>query len=250
MSFGESHSQSEGGSNTPEIDSGGEVWEPNGEKVRPEVTPPKDRLIEDRASDPQKIQEARREILGEIDEQGESARATQIQGDGAEQAIAELLSDRPEGTMRQAIASNTQKRYTEELFSGARRAVNLYKKFRDERILNALNIKVIEIAGEPCYVRYVPGREIYPTMGVSEPGNIAFVNDDLPELVKRSVTGHELFHCRDKRSKPGSIMNEIRAKVHDLITDPVALMAQEAYALINLKMTISNIVANFKENWE
>ena len=48
-------------------------------------------------------------------------------------------------------------------------------------------------------VKYISKSKLYPAFGdVDAKKQIAYVRKDLPKLVKRFVTQHELYHLRDK----------------------------------------------------
>ena len=84
--------------------------------------------------------------------------------------------------------------------------------------------EMVIIDAQPYFVQYVPKEEIWPAFGYAG-GNTAVVREDLPPLVKRFVTAHELYHLSDKIKFGGWVGSEIRANLIPGLKDPIGLTA-------------------------
>lgn len=87
---------------------------------------------------------------------------------------------------------------------------------------SATEMEIID--AQPYFVQYVPKDKIWPAFGYAG-GNTAVVREDLPLLVKRFVTAHELYHLSDKGKFGGWVGSEIRANLIPGLKDPIGLAA-------------------------
>ena len=78
-------------------------------------------------------------------------------------------------------------------------------------------------------VYYVPKEVISPAFGYAcgdpHEGKYAVVRDDLPNIAKRFVLQHELYHLADRYTWLGALGREIRANVAPGVTNPLGLAA-------------------------
>lgn len=72
-------------------------------------------------------------------------------------------------------------------------------------------------------IKYVSKQKLYPAFGESDiKKQIAYVRKDLPKIVKKFVTIHELYHLRD--SSKNWIWAEIKANFYAGIRQPLGFI--------------------------
>lgn len=132
----------------------------------------------------------------------------------------------PEGEKRESPLDPQEKQPTRpseqltQLLSQPEQTRQLTPDIQEERFTTEMEI----IDAQPYFVQYVPKEEIWPAFGYAG-RNTAVVREDLPPLVKRFVTAHELYHLSDKGKFGGWVGSEIRANLIPGLKDPIGLAA-------------------------
>lgn len=72
-------------------------------------------------------------------------------------------------------------------------------------------------------IKYVSKNKLYPAFGDSNiKTQTIWIRKDLPNVVKRFVKDHELYHLRDKSQNV--FWREVKANVHSAIIHPLGLI--------------------------
>jgi len=120
----------------------------------------------------------------------------------------------------------------DSLYGEMRELIRKSEQEQNDQSLQDNSIEKVNIGDENYYVRYVKD-QLKPFRGNAlVDDNLALVDADLPPLVKRFVTAHELYHCRDKKGG-GWLAHEVRANLACGLKDPIGFLATAISAIRN-----------------